>query len=711
MITPTRKILFTSLILSLFLVAAVVLASSGPPFDPVEQLMAADGGEGDLFGSDVAQTADTAAIGAPGWVKEGQRYVGSVYIFTHSAAGWDERTQIIHDDGRAGDIFGASVALDGGTLGISAPYRDILLPTRVSDVGAIVVYTGAADLWTKQTTLMPDDLVANNYFGFSLDLDGDTLIAGAPNLESADNEAAYVYRRDGGTWTLEDKLTAPGSPADFGSAVAVAGDVALVGAPGPTQEGSATPLVPGAVFVFSRSGSDWIPAGTLTPAESEAGDNFGCAIDFDGQKAVIVACEAYGMTPDPGEAYVFVRDGATWSQQARLTPTVDGYPLDLRSAALDGDRLVLGADHAPAPESIGTDRGAVFVYEWNGTEWLAVQTIHADDGQDGDAFGTAVALVGDALLVGAPDNGVLNVPKQGTVYAFGPDSGTGEDAQVYLPVVIGRPPGPVQPGSADTILYAVNDTDDGGIHSIRANGTNRLRLTQGDHSDIFPRWSPDRRHIAFVRSLPSSAAQLMVMNADGSGARVIPTPNLDMMGALSWSPDGLSLVFNAYTKYTKWDIYRIDLDGQDLTNLTANLPGSTMAPDWSPDGKRIVFTHRANVGYGPFDLWLINPDGSDPVNLTNDETGQFDPAWSPDGQTILYAQQRETNGADLVTMPATGGAPTLVIELGEMGRWSPDGRQIVFSGTSGTGGIYRVSADGTSLLALDENVNSITPDW
>jgi TolB protein len=200
----------------------------------------------------------------------------------------------------------------------------------------------------------------------------------------------------------------------------------------------------------------------------------------------------------------------------------------------------------------------------------------------------------------------------------------------------------------------------------------------------------------------------MVMNADGSDPRVILTPKLDMMGSLSWSPDGVSIAFNAYTKNTKWDIYRVGIDGSGLTNLTADMARNTADPDWSPDGKHIVFVHGGN-GY-PTDLWLMDADGSNRINLTNDDEGQYYPAWSPDGRTILFARDGAGfNKEELVTMPATGGATTPVIAIGIWGRWSPDGRRIVFAGVDG--GIFRVNVDGTSLTALDENRDAHTPDW
>lgn len=289
------------------------------------------------------------------------------------------------------------------------------------------------------------------------------------------------------------------------------------------------------------------------------------------------------------------------------------------------------------------------------------------------------------------------------------------EANTYLPVVIGLPAPPVPPATDRTIIYSKNESRGRGIYAIESDGTSPTPLTQTAQGDYSPRWSPDRHLIAFVRLLPTSASQLMVMNADGSGVRVIPTPKLDMIGGITWSPDGSTLAFNAYTKYTKWDIYRVSLNGSGLTNLTADLPGTTSLPDWSPDGTRILFSYRQHMGYGQFDLWLMNPDGSDPVNLTDDEPPQYAPRWSPDGTTILFEATPEGSfNVSLYTMPAAGGPSQLLLDNAGEASWSPDGSQIVFVGLGEGGafeGIFRANADGRSIVPLDENEDAHSPDW
>lgn len=318
------------------------------------------------------------------------------------------------------------------------------------------------------------------------------------------------------------------------------GDVALVGAPGAGDP----PLNRGAVHVFIRSGGAWSPAGTITPNDGEDGDLFGCAIDFDGQTAVIGACEASGMPPGPGKAYVFIRQGDAWVQQAKLTPDVDGLRLDVDDVALHGDRIVLGS--ADAAKVVGEWTGAAFVYERQGTEWVLAQTLYAEDGRTDDYFGQSVALSADALLVGAPFKPVLNNAGQGVTYAFNYEEDVERPEMVYLPMVVG--PGAAGTGG-DLIVY--NDIVGGepDIFTIKPDGTSKTNLTQTPTGESFPRWSPDGQSILYF-----GRGALYVMPAAGG------PPELLIENATygRWSADGENVVF------TGGGIFRADANGENL---------------------------------------------------------------------------------------------------------------------------------------------------
>jgi len=182
-------------------------------------------------------------------------------------------------------------------------------------------------------------------------------------------------------WAQQQELTA--APV-FGVSVSVSGDTALIGAAGNN----------GAAYVFVRSGDAWSQQQTLTGAGGTAYDNFGVSASVDGDTAAVGAS---GSAVTQGAAYVFVRGGGVWSQQQKLTAS-DGEAGDAFGSALSvsGDTAVIGA-----PGKNGS-RGAAYVFVRSGTTWTQQQELTASDGTAGDAFGSALSVSGDTVVIGAP---------------------------------------------------------------------------------------------------------------------------------------------------------------------------------------------------------------------------------------------------------------------------------------------------------------------
>lgn len=709
-----RCLLFLALC-ALLPVLVFAAGADGPPWGPAGKLLAGDGSNDDNFGWALDIDGDTAAVGALGWNNTGNDYQGAAYVFTRDAAGWTERAKLLRDDGSVYEAFGSDVALDDGTLAVGMFGKNRpASPIPVIDAGAVYVYTGAGTTWTEQAALMPDDLVESNRLGTAVALDGDTLIGGAPSIDGAENEAAYVFRRAGTTWALEEKLTPPDNLLDrnFGIDVALAGDVALVGAPRTPGDGS-TFLDTGVVYVFSRSGSDWSPAGVLLPDDGQTGGAFGYAVAFDGQTAVVVSREDDGSNEGLPRAYIYTFNhdggGLSWSQTAKLAPALDEGNFSLGDAAVHGDRIILGSADAPAGENSWP--GAAFIYERAGGVWTQTQTLRAADAQSNDRFGSSVALAADAALVGAPEKAHLNDEEQGAVYAFAPAIEAAH--MLYLPVSIGRP---APPAPADLIVYVDEVNSEPDIFTIHAGGTGKTNLTQSPAREYWPRWSPDRQLIVFTRFIPSSVGELMIMNADGSGQQAIPTPGLDAAGEPAWSPDGTKIAFSGYTQSEAWDIYVIGVDGSGLTNLTPDLSGVKSGPAWSPDGTRIVFSrYDDNDPDVKKDLYVMNADGSGKVVLPSDVFYRYSPDWSPDGASILFTGNRgDGSGTSIYVMPAAGGPAQKLIDNAEGGRWSADGGAILFGGGQapvGSGGIFRADADGGNVAPVDASPTATAGDW
>ncbi|HUF02283.1 MAG TPA: hypothetical protein VMN35_07645 [Gaiellaceae bacterium] len=195
-------------------------------------------------------------------------------------------------------------------------------------------------------------------------------------------------------------------------------------------------------------------------------------------------------------------------------------------------------------------------------------------------------------------------------------------------------------------------------------------LTTRRYNDSSPAWSPDHRRIAFVRSLsPESGYQIWIMNADGRNARQLTRGRVD--GAPDWSPDGRWIAYRS-----GGDIYLLSPDGSRRRNVTRNPAGiGATNPSWSADGRRIAFQRSAKpVGTG---VYSIGIDGRGLKRLARDG---YDPDWSPDGRGIVYVQRVPFSDAgwQLHTMGPNGGAKRRITRDGgnESPHFSPDGTWI-----------------------------------
>ena len=152
-------------------------------------------------------------------------------MFVRSGGAWTQQAKLTASDAAADDRFGISVAVAGDTAVVGAFLDDTLAGT---DAGSAYVFVRSGGAWTQQAKLTASDAAADDPFGDSVAVAGDTAVVGAldDTLAGTDAGSAYVFVRSGGAWTQQAKLTASDAAADdqFGYSVAVAGDTAVVGA-------------------------------------------------------------------------------------------------------------------------------------------------------------------------------------------------------------------------------------------------------------------------------------------------------------------------------------------------------------------------------------------------------------------------------------------------------------------------------------------------
>lgn len=343
--------------------------------------------------------------------------------------------RITASDAQDEDQFGWSVDLDGDDL-IAGTNIISSHDYRSGKAFMHARNAGGTDAWGEVEKI---EAVNGEYFdmyGYSVAVDGDIAVVGAPWEDQAEEDAgsAYVYARNqggSGSWGLLKKLTASdaGSGDGFGHAVAIDGDVIIVGA----AYSSSVTWAGGVAYVYVRDqgGADnWGEAARIVPGDLPEAAYFGFSVSLHGDLAVIGSLYDIGPGNRCGAAYVFARDlggPGAWGEVKKLT----AYDAEDRdqfgcSVGVSGDLIIVGADWK---HEAGVEKGAAYIFgrDLGGPEnWGLIKKLSAEDIAAVDAFGASVSISDTHALVGAPgaDGSVQDL---GAVYVFSRDLG-GADA-------------------------------------------------------------------------------------------------------------------------------------------------------------------------------------------------------------------------------------------------------------------------------------------
>ncbi len=326
-------------------------------------------------------------------------------LFTFLVAAPTQAQEWTAPDAEALHWFGYSVAGDLGWQVAGAPFES----GSGQRSGAAYVRSVEGGEVHK---LVAADASPGGRFGWSVDLDGETLVVGAPGPEDRGGQAgaAYVFHWTGQAWQQVARLDGlPGHRGDgFGQSVAVDGDRILVGSPWNRGAGPQA----GAAFLFERSGGVWGLREEFRTAHTGPGDAFGFAVDMDGDRGAVGALSDNAVVHNEGAVYVFDFKAQTIRLNARLLEAIPRPNTGFgRALCLQGDLLAVGAtdDYPLDPRS-----GSVTLFDHSSGHWTQVQRLQAPDLAVGNAFGYSVDLSGPRLMVGAPAaNG-----GQGTAYVY-----------------------------------------------------------------------------------------------------------------------------------------------------------------------------------------------------------------------------------------------------------------------------------------------------
>ncbi|MEK6642839.1 MAG: FG-GAP repeat protein [Planctomycetota bacterium] len=330
-----------------------------------------------------------------------------------------ELAKLIASDPAAGDIFGCSVAASGDTA-VVGNYYDV--HSGLTDAGSAYVFVRAGGVWTQQTKLTASDAAASDQFGYSVAISGETIVVGArydSHVGVSYAGSAYVFTRTGGVWSEQAKLIASDAAGSdyFGNSVAVSGDTAVVGSYYDTHAGGSDA---GSAYVFVRSGVLWTQQAKLTASDAAVEDYFGISVALSGDTAVVGAYyDDHAGGTYAGSAYVFVRTGTFWVEQTKLLAS-DAAANDYfgTSVAVSGDTAVVGAPNDDHSIPVKSNAGSAYVFVRAGVLWTQQTKLTASDAAEFDNFGTSVAVSGDTVVAGADSDGHAAGLRAGSAYVF-----------------------------------------------------------------------------------------------------------------------------------------------------------------------------------------------------------------------------------------------------------------------------------------------------
>jgi len=382
--------------------------------DCERKLVARDASPGDELGAAVALSAGRILAGAPDAEQPGGLERGATYVFERAGgAGGDwAQTRLEASDGADFDFFGAAVSISGDFALVGAFGVDLPAPPPGSSgagdlAGAAYVFRRQGASWLETQKLVASDADELEFFGASVSLSGSFAVVGARG-DADSRGAAYVFERVGTRWNETARLVArDGAPGhELGISVAIAGSRLVLGALGDDHAG----FLSGSAHVFERVGTAWTQTAKLVASDARASQRFGEHVALSGRRIVVGAWGDDHAGFVSGAAYVFEKQGDAWIEVQKLVAR-DAAAGDVfgSAVAIVGDRILVGAKQTA---DLGTESRSAYLFERRGPRWVEVDELSASDGAPFQRFGRAVALDGRVAAVGSLDVGMA-----GALYA------------------------------------------------------------------------------------------------------------------------------------------------------------------------------------------------------------------------------------------------------------------------------------------------------
>lgn len=375
--------------------AAYIFEYSGGSYVQRHRLLGQASAVNSRFGTSVWIDTDQVIVGAAKGYNDLAIQTGSAYIFKYNGSNWDLVEKVF--GGRENTKFGSKVFISENRAIISMPGNG-----RVGQSGAFV-FDKNNDDWSLLQWILEPPVTA--VAGFQ-----DSIMLGVPSRSGVQPFQGEVsaYRRANNTW-FNQQLIVPGNGPDgdyFGFDLSVSQNRMLIGAPGDAATGGDKV---GSARIYEKNNNQWSEQDILIASDATVDVGFGERVALDGDYAVVSATGDTTHGADAGAVYFFRNVNNIWSEIEKITPT-DATAGDLfgQETALENDTLMVASNTTNE-----TQAGAVYFFEFNGTNWIEQQKLQS--GQSSDNFGAEIVLSGDTLFVGAPNNSVTS---PGNVYVY-----------------------------------------------------------------------------------------------------------------------------------------------------------------------------------------------------------------------------------------------------------------------------------------------------
>lgn len=376
-----------------------------------QRVTASNGSATHAFGWSVAYYRNIAVVSATGITTN----TGAVYVFRYNGSMWVQEQILTASDSATGDYFGWAVAIYNNLIIIGADQKTV---GGYTTQGKAYIFRYNGTTWVQEQILTASNGTASDRFGTSVAINDNVAVVSAyyKNVYGlASVGCVYVFRYINSTWVEEQILISSNYAASdyFGISMSMHNNVIVVGARNKTVGANATQ---GCAYVFRYSGTAWIQEQILTSTNGAAGDLFGNAVFVYNNVIIIGAYAKNNGSANQGSVYMFRYINGSWIQEQILTAYDTAASDAFGSAVCMNDNILLIS--AFSKTIVGASQGCAYVYKYINNMWIYDQTIISPDGVANDYFGRSVYLYDEYAVLGAYNKTIGSNATQGATYFY-----------------------------------------------------------------------------------------------------------------------------------------------------------------------------------------------------------------------------------------------------------------------------------------------------